>query len=704
MRPLSSSPSLLSATVGVRGRQSMIASCAVGPLVCAALLLVAGSCGDAGDSKGNEWDDPGRDRSQVVGSQGLYSLLALESHRTVHDTPEDFPIEQRHMRAGPIRDAGGGPEPCLVMRPHTDLSYRLPALPTGARLEYAVAVRRNAYRDQGLVRWVVSLDGVLLDEVELDCSATVADEDQRWMHRTLDLPHAGELRFVVDYEGDGLRGPPVGLGILRVALPFEVERQAATQESPNIILVVVDTLRAKALSCLGNERDTSPFMDRLAREGALFERAYSSAPWTIPGTASVLTGLSIPEHGLGDSDSNSLSERFDTLATVLSRAGFTTAGFSCNPLIDSAHNFHRGFESFQTVGWKAISEVEPAVQEFLSGVGEERFFLYLQPTDPHVPYRPLGPHLKRLGIKNAGNVYEEKARTVLDRWYAGGDVDVGRMMRTNAHNLDLYVAETAEVDRFLAALVAKLDAEGLAEKTLICITADHGEEFLEHGLVGHFNQLYEESVHVPLILWGPGVPAGLRVGMPVENRHVAPTLLRAAGVDLPERMAGPNLLSEIDRRALEKEGVFLLSQKGRRGDFPGRESAKLGSMSSLIEGPWQLIRCAEKGPAPGSYERLFNLGDDPGARKDLAAQFPERVQRMSGRIASWLADGRAKRPALVPTSQDTLDIMRGLGYIDDEDSLEGDDGSAAGGGDPRETGEDSVEDAEADEDETPKRP
>jgi arylsulfatase len=671
--------------------------------VCAAVLLGVGSCAGGDGPEGRDPDDTGNDRALVVGSQGLYSLLALESHRTVYSAPEDFPIEQRHMRAGPDRAAGGGPVPCLVMRPPCDLSYRLPALPDGAQLEFALGVRLNGYRDQGQVRWTISLDGVALEEVALDCSATVPDKERRWMHRTLALPHTGELRFKVDYEGEGQRGPPVGLGILRIALPFEVERQASTRERPNIVLVVVDTLRAKALGCLGNERDTSPFMDQLAQEGALFERAYSSAPWTIPGTASILTGLSIPEHGLGDSGSNSLSERLDTLATVLSRAGFTTAGFSCNPLIDSARNFHRGFEVFQTVSWKAISEVEPSVLEFLSGVGEERFFLYLQPTDPHVPYRPLEPHLERLGIDDAVEVYDEKARSVLDRWYAGGDVDPARLKRTIAHNLDLYDAETAEVDRFLSTLVAQLERDGLADRTLICITADHGEEFLEHGLVGHFNQLYEESVHVPLILWGPGVPAGLKVSAPTENRHVAPTLLRAAGVDLPEGMRGPDLLSAADRRVLEKAGVFLLSQKGRSGDFQSMESAELGSMSSLIEGPWQLIRCVQKGPTKGSYELLFNLSDDPGAHKDLAAQYPERVQRMSERIVAWLTSGRAARPELVPTSEETRQLMRDIGYIGDGEDPASDDGQGAAGDDPGNSRDDPAQNPEADQGGTPKR-
>ena len=441
----------------------------------------------------------------------------------------------------------------------------------------------------------------------------------------------------------------------------------------------------------------------MAREGALFERAYSSAPWTIPGTASVLTGLSIPEHGLGDSDSNSLSEGLDTLATVLSRAGFTTVGFSCNPLIDAARNFHRGFESFQMVSWKAISEVEPAVLEFLSGVGEERFFLYLQPTDPHVPYRPLEPHLERLDIDDAVEVYDEKARSVLDRLYAGGDVDPARLKRTIAHNLDLYDAETAEVDRFLSALVAQLEQNGLADRTLICITADHGEEFLEHGLVGHFNQLYEESVHVPLVLWGPGVPAGVKVSAPTENRHVAPTLLRAAGVELPEGMQGPDLLSEADRRVLEKEGVFLLSQKGRRGDFQSLESADLGAMSSLIEGSWQLIHCVQKGPTKGSYALLFNLSDDPGAHKDVAAQYPERVERMTARIAAWLASGRAARPDLIPTSEETWKLMRDIGYIGDGEDPVGDDGQGGAGDDRGVSRDDAAKGSEADQGGTPKR-
>jgi hypothetical protein len=126
-------------------------------------------------------------------------------------------------------------------------------------------------------------------------------------------------------------------------------------------------------------------------------------------------------------------------------------------------------------------------------------------------------------------------------------------------------------------------------------------------------------------------------------------------------------------------------------------------MMSLIEGPWQLIHCVQKGPTKGSYELLFNLSDDPGAHKDLAAQYPERVQRMSARIASWLASGRAARPELVPTSEETRQLMRDIGYIGDGEDPASDDGHDAEEEEPLESGDEAVPDAEPDRDAIPER-
>jgi hypothetical protein len=126
-------------------------------------------------------------------------------------------------------------------------------------------------------------------------------------------------------------------------------------------------------------------------------------------------------------------------------------------------------------------------------------------------------------------------------------------------------------------------------------------------------------------------------------------------------------------------------------------------MSSLIEGPWQLIHCVQKGPTKGSYELLFNLSDDPGAHKDLAAQYPERVQRMSARIASWLASGRAARPELIPTSEETWQLMRDIGYIGDGEDPVSEDGLGTAGDDRGDSRDDPAQDSEADQGGIPKR-
>ena len=624
--------------------------------------LLAGAALVASCGGGAESPAPG----ELLHADGvLFGLLTMTDAREVVRAPADAPVVDDLLRPRGSGDESAGQLPALIVVPPTTVRYALPPTHPSAELLVELAVHAGGFRGSGKVRFSGTLDGRALFEREVDCSAKVPPDERVWHALRVPLPGGGKLELSADYEGNQPQAPKVGFGRPRVVVPFAVERARASAEQPNVVLVVVDTLRADRLSCYGHPAATSPRLDALAAAGARFERAYASAPWTIPGTASVLSGLSPPEHGLGTSRSYYLVDAVETLAEVFQRAGLSTAAFAGNPLIAPARGFDQGFEHFVVYRWARALHITPDVKAWLRQQGERRFFLYVHHVDPHAPYEPTEASRARFVPAPPPGLAEVDPRGTIASWYEGDGSDRERVLASLAHQSSLYDAEVHDVDAQIGALLDELDALGLAERTLVCVTSDHGEEFAEHGWAGHHEQLFDESVRVPLILAGPGVPEGRVIATPVENRFVAPTLLALAGVAPRGGAGGPNLLSSEELALAAGAGVFVLNSLGTWADFDARTVRKLGPNQSVILDGWRLVQC----PAPPEGEPLFALYDlaaDPACRHDVAAAHPERVADLSARIKAWMREGRERQPALAPTSAATEEMLRELGYIGDD--------------------------------------
>lgn len=608
-------------------------------------------------------------RAAEIGYEGLFSLLTLEDRLTIVEQPEDSPLESRMMRPRGNGEGEYGERRSLVVRPRTRLAYDLPEIPAEAVLEYRVALRVNAYQGPGTVTVRGALGDRVLFQHALDCDPGTPESERGWRSFRVPLGGGGRLLLEFEYEGSRPRAPFVGLADLRVALPFASTPAESAPDAPNVVLIVIDTLRADRLHAYGNPLGVSPNMDRLAEEGLRFEFAASSGPWTIPGTASVLTGRSSPAHGLGDTQSDFLADRLATLPELFRRAGATTAAFSTNPLISEARNFDQGFEFFRTYRWAPSGPVRADLLEWIRGVGPRRFFLYVHFTDPHAPYVPSEETRELLGIEPDGDLPVADLRQRLEAWLDGGeDIDEATILAANAQRLALYDGEIHEVDAVIGEMLSLLDEVGLGDRTLICVTSDHGEEFLEHGLVGHYNQLHRESIHVPLIFWGPGVPRGV-AEEPVENRYLAPTLLRLARVEGPDELAGPDLTREDERLLASRRGVLATSNKGRVASLARREFEDLGHLVVLREDGWSLIHHTGSGASRAkSFDRLYRLTSDPEEQKDVSHLHPARVEAMRARALEWLEAERALRPEQAPQTQETRALMQSLGYIGgDED-------------------------------------
>lgn len=327
---------------------------------------------------------------------------------------------------------------------------------------------------------------------------------------------------------------------------------------PNVILISIDTLRADHLGCYGYGKPTSPHLDSLAGAGTLFERAHSTTSWTLPAHMALMTGLPDDLHEVVY-DVVGLDPRRTMLAECFERAGYRTAGFHGGPYLDAFFGFGRGFMEYENCGTQmygddqraAGASLDPAAQNLLLAAKEREshrvqtaaviersaeaflerradedrpFFLFLHHWDVHHDFAP-----------------PEADGRLFAQGYPRADLDVSNLPHNPAihagmapedfaYLLGCYDGEIHWVDRQIGKLRAKLEELGLADDTLIVVTADHGEEFLEHGQKGHRNNLHDESLHVPLILAGPGVRKGVRVPEQVRLFDVMPTILDLAGL------------------------------------------------------------------------------------------------------------------------------------------------------------------------------
>lgn len=316
---------------------------------------------------------------------------------------------------------------------------------------------------------------------------------------------------------------------------------SAPSAPPNVVLISIDTLRADHLGAYGYARATSPNVDALAREGALFENAVSPSSWTLPAHASLLTGVSPYVHG-AVAPQNRIRDDVPTLAERLRERGYATEAFVNAPFLSSRYGFARGFDRFHEVRGTEASHH----QGVLDAIRSERrrpVFFFIHYMDVHTPYQPPPEYnrfasvtsqrdvLARQGIEDGGMLKLLRAVADGEATLTPGDRDV---------LVDLYDGEILAMDAKLGELVATI-REHLSRDTIIIVTSDHGEEFLEHGSLLHGRTLYEEVLHVPLVVAGPGVKPGLRVRSLATLADVPPTILEWANARAAPGMEGGSL-------------------------------------------------------------------------------------------------------------------------------------------------------------------
>lgn len=627
-------------------------------LAAAALLVVVG-CGSEDPAPPGSPQAPGASGAPLVHRAETLLLDHPEWMTVVAERPE-APVEVgMAMLARSTRDSG--PMPALRMTAPAEVVYELPQFEPGSLLRFGAGLTGDSHgAGKQLVDLTVELDGERVLERTLVASSGVPTREKTWQRKTLSLDGARRLVLRAELRThDPELPPPVAVfGLLEVQRPVPLRRTVATPERPNVLLILIDTLRADGLHAYGNPREVSPHLDALAARGTLFERSYSPASWTWPSTASLMTGLPPPAHGIENEAGAFLSNELTSLAEVCQDGGLRTGAFSTNILITPGRNFDQGFEDFRTYEWAKTRDLLPDVEQWLRAAPDERFFLYLHLSDPHTPWTPL-PEQRAAWVSEQPADWQEGGtwRRALAR-LKGEDHDLARIEALSEFDRELYDAEIAGADAALGDLFALLAELGVDDRTLICVTSDHGEEFFDHGMVHHTKQLFEESLHVPLILAGPGVPAGTRVATPVEMERAGTTLLRLAGLDTSE-FAGDDLLGPLEPRP-----IYGATEMGWWFDeATGELRMRDASLYGVLDGDERLHWAVGTPEAPLDLTRLFRLDQDPEQLHDLSAEQSARTTELRERIAAWLESHRARSPRSFGADDEALEMLRGLGYM-----------------------------------------
>ena len=382
-------------------------------------------------------------------------------------------------------------------------------------------------------------------------------------------------------------------------------RSPASFPDANLIVIGIDTLRADHLGCYGYPRPTSPRIDAFAKESVLFATAVSQAPWTLPAFASIFTGLLPSSHRAGEGKQlnvSSLDPTRETIATVLKRAGYRTGSFVTNGYVSKDVGMTSGFDD-ATISLLSVGSTEKAIG-WLRAHATERFFLFLHIVDPHQPYNPPPEHAAP--FIDPG--YEGKIGSSYGGWAdpSWNDADRRRI-------IDLYDGEVHVSDSLVGRVLDTVAALGLSERTVIAITADHGEELLDHSFLGHGHSLYDELLHVPLIVHFPGGRPHRRIEHQVRTMDLFPTLLEALALPVPAGLEGVSLFPMARGEAANPEtdrafAEYLFTE-------PERKAIRQGDRKLILD------------PAAGTTE-LFDLRADPHEQKNIAAREPERAAEL----------------------------------------------------------------------------
>lgn len=479
---------------------------------------------------------------------------------------------------------------------------------------------------------------------------------------------------------------------------------------PNLLLIILDTMRRDRLSLYGSPRQTSPNLDAFAQQATVYDRAVSAAQWTVPSHASMFTGIYPSAHGLTEAD-RVLAGRLPTLAEQLQTAGYHTVGFCNNPLVGVLnHGLTRGFEAFynyagaainrpfeRSLGasadaliarWRraarvignqfaqhewlfrmslhplltpiwtrlinykgsstnSISDVIGYFEQQRAGGQDKPLFAFLNLMGTHLPYRPSQPALNHIAPKLDKHAYRFMAEFNADAARWASPAD-RPVEDWQQHALEaFYDAEIYAQDRELERLFTYLRTSGALKDTLVIIAADHGEGHGDHGYFGHSFLVNQELVHVPLIISSPdGFKAGKRVEENLSTRRIYHTLLEAAGVCPDEPLALWNTETEGDTAYSEAFPPQTFLSVMRYRNAALIDALNLTHVRRAVYHGERKLTVVG-----GEVDALYDLSQDPDEVHNLAAHHPDITGQLRVMLDDFVTQAAQQRDALAALAE-----------------------------------------------------
>lgn len=431
----------------------------------------------------------------------------------------------------------------------------------------------------------------------------------------------------------------------------------------NIVLITIDTLRVNNLSCYGYERNTSPHIDSIAKQGITFVNAIAPSSWTAPSMVSLFTSVYPINHGVVRDTMSSLkankketiSDKLTTLAEVLKRQGYNTFGVVSNLHLQGKFGFSRGFNHFKCLkNWSPAPLVNQAIDLWQDDIEKsKKFFLWVHYSDPHHPYHARNPWIGQY------------TSTALSQELNLSDKKMGELKKliplfkknpqTLFNLVALYDSEINFVDSYVGELIQKFE---LDKKTLIIITSDHGEEFLEHGNLDHGNNLYQETIHVPLIIKLPHSIAKDTVEQSVNLIDVMPSILHFLNVDSPKQTLGKSFWEKEDLLSAVPEKLL------RREELTNYNFSELDIRTvskTMITSEWKYIYNYQN-----NTEELYRIKEDASELNNIAMHNVKQCQKLKEQLSNWASNAKKypfETQSFLPSPED-LEKLKQLGYIE----------------------------------------
>ncbi len=431
-----------------------------------------------------------------------------------------------------------------------------------------------------------------------------------------------------------------------------VDLPAAPRKAPNVLFIVLDTVRAQSLSLFGYNRPTTPNLARLAQKGVLFERAISTVSWTLPSHATMFTGH-FP-HELSADRKTPLDATYSTLAERLGDEGYMTSGFVANleyctaesglgqgfvdyddydislanlvndwslgDYLSQRPRFRQWVDNWNTLGRKSATHINAEFLRWLDHKGNHPFFTFLNYFDAHSPYYPPEPFASTFGP------ITPRDSPLAEKWVHKKDIPPNVLQA----EMNAYDGAIAYIDHEVGVLYDELDRRGILNDTVIIITADHGEEFGEHDVFSHGQSLYLPSIHVPLLIIYPAlVPAGKRIAETASLRDIGATIMELSSKN-PVTVPGKSLVRYWSSPAGSQNasGEIAFSELKYAGGFPSWFPISRGNMQSLVTNRYHYVRNGD------GQEELYDWANDPWEQSDLAKTADGRDQLTQFR--TWL--------------------------------------------------------------------